>query len=103
MASRRILPVFSEVFQDTPHRVLKFDEIHVGFIREVVRIYIDIDKPIVLDAAGEDVIICNSSIKCRQLMIRTPNITLSATDGANMLIVCTEAIDTTKSPAGPPS
>ncbi len=61
--------------------------------------YIDIDKPIVLDAAGEDVIICNSSIKCRQLMIRTPNITLSATDGANMLIVCTEAIDTTKSPA----
>lgn len=61
--------------------------------------YIDIDEPIVLDAAGEDVIICNSSIKCRQLMVRTPNITLSVTDEANMLIVCTEAIDNAKSPA----
>ena len=60
--------------------------------------YVDIDDKVVLDAAGEDVIICNSSIKCRQLMVRTPNITLSVTDEANMLIVCTEAIDNSESP-----
>lgn len=60
--------------------------------------YVDIDDKVVLNATGEEVIISNSSIKCRQLMVQTPNITLSVTDGANMLIVCTEAIDNSDSP-----
>lgn len=68
-------------------------------ISQLNNVYIDIDDKVVLGAAGEDVIICNSSIKCKQLIVQTPNIMISATDGVNTLIVCAEAIDTSGSPA----
>lgn len=84
-------PSTTEFTMDSGTELLHISQLNNG--------YIDIDDKVVLDAAGEDVIICNSSIKCGQLVVRTPNITLSVTEGANMLIVCTEAIDTSESPA----
>lgn len=60
--------------------------------------YIDLDSDIILGSPNEDVILCNSTIKCNRLIIQSPNIMLIAETGGELLIVSKQGIDSSRCP-----
>lgn len=61
--------------------------------------YIDVDIDVVLGSDKEDVILSNTTIKCRKIYVHSANVMLVAEDGSELLLVCDEAIDTSKCPS----
>ena len=95
--------VFCTFRQDSAARV---DNIHetefsVDDVGEPIQIiqmnngYVDVDSDIILGSTKEDVIICNSVIKCRKLLVASSNVMLTAESGGGILIACAEGIDRT--------
>ena len=67
-------------------------------IKQISNGYIDLDISISLGTPTEDVIISNSTIKCKKLLINTPNVLLSAEVNGQTIISCTEGIDASRHP-----
>lgn len=61
--------------------------------------YIDVDIDVVLGSEKEDVILSNTMIKCRKLCVHSANVMLVAEEGSELLLICEEAIDTSKCPS----
>ena len=60
--------------------------------------YIDVDFDVILGSDKQDVIISNSTIKCRKIIIEAENVMLTADSGSEMLIVSKEGIDVSRRP-----
>lgn len=60
--------------------------------------YIDVDSDIILGSPKEDVIISNSSIKCRRLIIQSSSVMLIAETNCETLLACSEGIDASGCP-----
>ena len=69
------------------------------YISQLNNAYIDIDEDLTLKARSEDVTIHNSTIKCRKLIVQSPNVTLSAYSNERTLIACTGGIDISSYPS----
>ena len=61
--------------------------------------YIDVNTDVILGSSKKDVIISNSTIKCKKLCIHSENIMLTADSEDGVMLVCSEGIDTSKCPA----
>lgn len=93
--------VFCTFRQDNAARVdsiheTEFAVVDVGKPMQIIQMnngYVDVESDIVLGSDKEDVIICNSVIKCKKLVVASSNVMLTAEEGGGILIACTEGID----------
>lgn len=60
--------------------------------------YIDIDADVILGSSKEDVIVGNSTIKCRKLIVESANVMLTVENGGELLIACGDGIDVSRCP-----
>lgn len=60
--------------------------------------YIDVDTDVILRATKKDVIISNSTLKCKRLILQSENIMLAADSEEGVLLACSEGIDTSRCP-----
>lgn len=60
--------------------------------------YIDVDTDVILGAANKDVIISNSTLKCKKLILQSESIMLTADSEEGLLLACSEGIDTSRCP-----
>lgn len=60
--------------------------------------YIDVTADVILGSAKKDVIISNSTIKCKKLLIQSENVMLTADSEDGMLIACSGGVDTSRCP-----
>lgn len=67
-------------------------------VSQLSNAYIDINEDLTLGVRFKDVTIRNSTIKCRKLIVQSPNITLSAYSNEKTLIACTDGIDISACP-----
>lgn len=68
-------------------------------IIQISNAYVDVDIDIVLGASTEDVTISNSTIKCKNLLIKSPSVMVVAETGGETIIACRGKIDAALSPA----
>lgn len=77
--------ILNVIDQDSPLEVVQLNNC-----------YIDVDTEVVLGAAKKDVIISNSTIKCKKLHIHSESIMLSADSAEGILLSTKEGIDASK-------
>ena len=68
------------------------------YIKQINNAYIDIANDVVLGEKSEDAIISNSTVKCKTLILRSPNIFLAADLPGETLISCINGIDASQCP-----
>jgi len=61
--------------------------------------YIDISEDLILGMQSEDVIISNSVVKCKRLLLKAPCVMLTAYPPQGTLIACSEGIDASMCPS----
>lgn len=61
--------------------------------------YVDIDGDVILGSAKEDVVISNSTIKCRKLIIQSSSVMFVAEQNGETLVVSSDGIDTSRCPS----
>jgi len=68
------------------------------YVTQVNNAYIDIENNVILGDKREDALICNSTIKCKSLILRSPVTFLAAENPGETFIFCSENIDTSQCP-----
>lgn len=68
-------------------------------IKQLSNAYIDIQGDILFGEKGKEVHICNSTIKCRKILLGAPVILLEAYSSGETLLACTDGIDASINPS----